>query len=207
MLISRTTELGPVQLALKFLGVCWWELISCHSQRLVYSLTFVLMRTRVENPASKTRVNIRIEGPEPISQKGTQNTCWRALFDTFASRPNFCFNLKNIWIAPDIRCGSKAVHKLSNRAIQNPSFSLRSFSCLSLILCIKTRWNCIQYCLPLRKIWPNWFQFFFKNRLWPKTDRKKSGKIKCETPKENLWHFWKTGRARGDCLSFASPNI
>jgi len=60
VIISGTTELASVQLALKRLGVCWRELISCHSQRPVCSLTFVLMWTRVENPASKTGVDIRI---------------------------------------------------------------------------------------------------------------------------------------------------
>jgi len=53
-IISGTTELASVQLVLKRLGVCWWELISCHSQLPVCSLTFVLMWTRVENPASKS---------------------------------------------------------------------------------------------------------------------------------------------------------
>jgi len=38
-------------------GTCWWELISCHSQRLIYSLAFVLMWTRVENPASQAGVD------------------------------------------------------------------------------------------------------------------------------------------------------
>jgi len=40
MLISGTTELAAVQLVLKFLGGCWWEPISCHSQRPVYSFDF-----------------------------------------------------------------------------------------------------------------------------------------------------------------------
>jgi len=38
MLISGTTELVAVQLVVKFLGLCWWESISCHSQHPVYSL-------------------------------------------------------------------------------------------------------------------------------------------------------------------------
>jgi len=42
MQISGLTELAAVQLVLKLLRTCWWELISCHSQRPVYSLTFVL---------------------------------------------------------------------------------------------------------------------------------------------------------------------
>jgi len=53
MLISATAELASVQLVLKFLVKCLRELIWCHPQRPVYSLTPVLMWTRVENPASE----------------------------------------------------------------------------------------------------------------------------------------------------------
>jgi len=60
MLISGPTELAPMQIFLKFLGTCWWKLISCHSQSAVYDMTFLLMWTRVENPASQTGLDIRI---------------------------------------------------------------------------------------------------------------------------------------------------
>jgi len=79
-----TTELTSVKLALRRLGVCWWELISCHSQRPVCSLTFVLICTRVENPASKIGVDIRISRFEANSQKGAPNSCWGARFGAFA---------------------------------------------------------------------------------------------------------------------------
>ena len=40
MLNSGTTELASVQLVLKFLMTCLWELLSCHSQRPLHFLVF-----------------------------------------------------------------------------------------------------------------------------------------------------------------------
>jgi len=41
MLMSGMTEFASM--VLKVLWACWWELMSCHSQCPVYSLTFVVM--------------------------------------------------------------------------------------------------------------------------------------------------------------------
>jgi len=60
MLISGPAELVSVQLFLKFLGALVRTNLVSHSQHSVYSLNFVLMWTRVENPASQTRVDITI---------------------------------------------------------------------------------------------------------------------------------------------------
>jgi len=68
MLISGTTELAAVQLVLKFLGWCWWELISCHSQRPVYSFDFCFI--------VMSNVN---RGWNPASQKGA----WGKLLERF----------------------------------------------------------------------------------------------------------------------------
>ena len=68
MLISGTTELAAVQLVLKFLGGCWWELISCHSQRPVYSFDFCF--------TGMSNVN---RGWNPASQKGA----WGKLSERF----------------------------------------------------------------------------------------------------------------------------
>ena len=94
MLLSGTTDLAYVQLVLNIFKACWSELISCHSQQPVYSLTFVLMWTRVEYPASQTGVDIRIQRSAGNSQKGAPKQLLKAPFGTFAC--NFCFILKNM---------------------------------------------------------------------------------------------------------------
>jgi len=137
MLISGTTELAAVQLVLKFLGGCWWELISCHSQRPVYSFDFCFTVNRGWNPAS-------------------QKEAWDKLLERFpktvVQEPPLA-HLQIIvvlfWKTCELlqillKCGFRVVHKFFNRTMQKPVFSLRLFSRLS-CNSSKTCWNSIHH--------------------------------------------------------------
>jgi len=78
MLISGKTELAAVQLVLKFLGACWWDLILCHSQRPVYSLAIVLRNVHKGLKIQPHRHGwiLEFRSSRQTLRKVSESSCW-----------------------------------------------------------------------------------------------------------------------------------